>query len=244
MRLTLLVVIALALLGCANLIRDGFYAGDSCGGSADSGDQMVKVGNVCVDRYESSVWSSLAGGEQLGLDGTYPCAPNGGDCRDRIYARSVKGVLPATSITWFQASVACANSGKRLLTNAEWQLAALGTIDRAEDCNIAGVANRATGLGACRSAFGVFDAVGNAAEWVADWSQANTRNDGGERSSADYGNDAIKGIDEGAPESSRFPAALLRGGSWQDKEAAGVYALDAQHSPVRSRAWIGFRCSK
>ena len=47
----------------------------------------------------------------------------------RCYAVSVAGVLPSTCLTWFQAEQACRLSGKRLITNQEWQAAAAGTPD-------------------------------------------------------------------------------------------------------------------
>jgi len=50
-------------------------------------------------------------------------------------------VLPSGCITWFQANQACLLSGKRLLTNREWQGAAAstpdpGTDNGTTDCNI------------------------------------------------------------------------------------------------------------
>lgn len=152
--------------------------------------------------------------------------------------------MPASSLTWFQAMMACASSGKRLLTSAEWQQAAMGTQDDLGQCNTNGASARNTGGGLCVSAAGVEDMVGNVEEWVADWIQANSRNDGGDTAPNEYGSDMILGIDEAAPESFRFPAALIRGGSWRDGTGAGVYALDARNSPARTRAWIGFRCTK
>src|SRR4029434_1800862 len=76
---------------------------------------------------------------------------------------------------WFQAQEACANSGKRLPTSAEWQGRANGTPDPgpddgATDCNTAtGTVDRTGARSACVSARGAFDMVGNLEEWVADW---------------------------------------------------------------------------
>ena len=89
---------------------------------------------------------------------------------------SIPGVQPSACITWFQANQACLLSGKRLLTNGEWQGAAAGTPDPGTDngttdCNIAAAGHPVnTGSrSSCKSAWGVFDMVGNVDEWVADW---------------------------------------------------------------------------
>ncbi len=119
----------------------------------------VRVGPVCVDKYEASVWAVppenrglvtriekgnarladlVAGGAtQLGqmpigtCEGTEygPGFPLTGNWTTPAYAVSVAGVLPSTCITWFQAEQACRLSGKRLATNQEWQAAAAGTPD-------------------------------------------------------------------------------------------------------------------
>src|SRR4051812_31947841 len=126
----------------------------------------VQVGSVCVDKYEASVWSidpankgligkvrqgkaalshlSEGGAVQRGANADdydlAGCSDNGNGCTN-VYAVSIAGVTPAHSLTWFQAAAACANAGKRLLTNTEWQVAALGTTDPgtdngSTDCNV------------------------------------------------------------------------------------------------------------
>jgi len=48
---------------------------------------MVKVGPLCMDVYEASVWSTPTGGTQYGaMFDNYPCNNNGNDCTDKIYA--------------------------------------------------------------------------------------------------------------------------------------------------------------
>ena len=96
-------------------------------GTLCSDPSMVKVGPICVDIYEASVWSSPAGGKQYGVGArNYPCNDNGNDCSDpsqpthMIFVSSVPEVIPSTYVTWFQAQQACANVGKRLLRNGEW----------------------------------------------------------------------------------------------------------------------------
>ena len=84
-----------------------------------------------------------------------------------VYAVSISGVHPSACVTWFQANQACLLSGKRLLTNHEWQGAAAGTPDPGtdngtSDCNIsaAGDAVNTGSRSNCKSSWGVFDMVG------------------------------------------------------------------------------------
>ncbi len=108
----------------------------------------------------------------------------------------------------------------------------VGPIDGSTTCNtdnrdpsVAATGSRS----ACVSNWLVYDMVGNLQEWVADWIQDNSDSDGGSTSTATYGSDGIFGVDEAFSETDRFPAALLRGGNWNDGTAAGVFALFADH---------------
>ena len=157
-----------------NALKDAINKKDtSCQGNSAS-DVMVKVGPLCVDKYEASVWSNADGtGTQYGASSdNYPLSfPDTGNWTTQLYAVSRAGVTPSASITWFQAQQACALSGKRLLTNAEWQMAAAGTPDSA-NCNVSTAAAANTGANAsCVSNYQVNDMVGNVWEWVADWMQ-------------------------------------------------------------------------
>ena len=200
---------------------------------------MVKVGSVCIDKYEASVWSSPTGGTQYGATGDdYPCNDNGQGCTT-IYARSVAGVTPSRFITYFQAQQALANSGKRLPTNAEWQMAVAGTPDSTA-CNVGpagSVANTGANAG-CVSNHGANDMVGNLLEWAADWDE-----EGGVCATwpaVDFGSDGTC-LGRGSGEaSSRFPGALVRGGNFVDGAGAGPFAVNAVR-PSSSFAELGFR---
>ena len=76
----------------------GPAGGTTCAGN-DATDVMVRVGSVCVDVYEASVWSTATGGTQYGVgtNDDYPCTDPGNDCTDVIYARSQAGVKPSAS---------------------------------------------------------------------------------------------------------------------------------------------------
>jgi formylglycine-generating enzyme required for sulfatase activity len=218
----------------------------ACQGNG-SGDVMVAAGAVCIDRYEASVWSSPTGGTQLTTEAQIDaaCPDNGQNCPG-IFARSVPGVEPARRITYFQAQQALANVGKRLPTNAEWQQAVAGTPDPGTDngttdCNVdstISVSNTGS-RSACVSRFGAFDMVGNLWEWVGDWDEVA----GGCASwPAGFGSDfTCLGMAD-TDVSTRFPAALIRGGFFTDGSGAGPFAVFGGNRPSDSgNSGIGFR---
>src|SRR5215470_2939177 len=233
----------------------------------------VVAGTVCVDMYEASVWrvpnptttnailvrriqlgrateaDLMAGGAtQLGTASAdyAPCTTNGQNCTNDIYATSLPSVHPSAYITWFQAQEACANAGKRLPTNAEWQVAANGTPDpgpdnETTDCNTAGDDLSLTGTRRdCVSARGAFDMVGNVAEWVAEWVPFSTNCPGW----GGFSNDDM--CLAGASTTSNFPGAPVRGGAFTSigGPLAGPLAV-RDFAPFRSNApFIGFRCAR
>lgn len=203
----------------------------------DPNDEMVRVGGVCIDRYEASIWDAPMGGNQI--TGPIPCSADGHDC-DNIYARSVADVEPRGDITWFQAQQALANSGKRLPTNAEWQMVVAGTPDDGVSCNVDSGTSLLTGsLPDCVSRWGARDMVGNQWEWVADWlPHATTTACTWETPTGTFSDDR-QGIC-GAAETSG-PGALLRGGAFTSGSLAGPFAVSSIRVPSDSSSSIGFR---
>src|SRR5207253_634610 len=61
-------------------------------------------------------------GNWVPVPGSIPPSPG-------VFAASAAGTKPSACTSWLQAVQACAASGKRLLTNEEWQRAAAGTPD-------------------------------------------------------------------------------------------------------------------
>jgi len=231
----------------------------------------VVAGTLCLDRYEASVWrvpnptttnaalvrkiqlgkateADLTAGAatQLGTvsDDYAPCANNGQNCANDIYAVSLPSVIPAAHITWFQAQEACANAGKRLPTSVEWQVGANGTPDpgldnRTTDCDSASnIVSRTGSRSTCVSACGAFDMVGNLEEWVADWVPLST----GCSNWGSFSNDRM--CLSGASTAVGGPGALMRGGSFVDGTNAGpLTVLGARRTPV-TFSFIGFRCAR
>jgi formylglycine-generating enzyme required for sulfatase activity len=186
---------------------------------------------------------------QLGLRAgdlaAHGCPETGNGCVN-VYAASIPGVTPAAFITWFQAAAAARNSLKRLPTNQEWQVAALGTPDpdtaddRSTTCNTLGGEAVLTGSrSACVSDVGAFDMVANLTEWVADWADAANSCTAWPGS---YGSDesCVGGPGFGY---SNLPAAMVRGGYFAFY-TAGVFAVNATYLPSMSGNVIGFRCAR
>ena len=230
----------------------------------------VKVGNICVDTYEASVWeipasetalinkvkkgtamlaNLTADGVQRGV-GTandYPCSPNGNDC-NTIYAVSIAGVKPSANLTWFQAQQACGNAGKRLLRNGEWQMAAAGTPDPGTD-------NDSTDCNITNDGFPANDPVntGSRSLCVSRWGAFDMVGNVNEWvedwvppatdcTTALYNGDfnCLAGAD-----ATFGPAALLRGGGCLgDGAGAGVFAVDGVNQPSGAGLRDGFRCGR
>jgi hypothetical protein len=264
-------VAAVALLLSLGLLVDPAAA--ACPADA------VQSGTVCMDKYEASVWSlapvtnaktkakvvssiqsgtatlaslQSAGAVQVGLGpgdlATAGCPITGNGCLD-VYAVSLPGVLPAGYVSWFQAAAAARNSLKRLPTNQEWQVAALGTPDTGgaddgattcdtDNLNLSGTLSVTGSRSACVSDVGAFDMVGNTWEWVADWVPRSPNAPGSWGTFSDDWQGLVGAQTTGAP------GALVRGASRYDHEQAGVFAVLGDWEPSTQTGNFGFRCAR
>jgi formylglycine-generating enzyme required for sulfatase activity len=236
-------------------------------------DEMVKVGDFWIDRYESVVVDAakyhvgLCDGEGMiyghlnddahsagffrnGMDD-----PPNGLTRDDfvpLYACSVPDETPSGWLTWFQAQRACNLTGKHLCTNAEWQGAAYGTLDDETSCNINTSGpetggNRAT----CISDYGAYDMAGNMWEWTANWhGQGANQDEFYHPEAGEFHGDGMWNVDRAenngnyVPSTPFFPASERRGGNWLHNTKSGIFAMSLTNGPASFYSSNGARCCR
>jgi formylglycine-generating enzyme required for sulfatase activity len=232
----------------------------------------VKVGTVCVDKYEGSVWQVPAQATSLlkriqsgkaelddlvsaGATQVSPgpgCAPfpatfpQNGNWTVPLYAVSVAGVPPTTCVSWLQAEQACALVGKRLITNQEWQRAAAGTPDP----------GATPGAADCNTASTGPVNTASRANCVSSWGIFDMVGNVDEWV-ADWADDPTNcqtygavGMGEdrncfGGDGAVSFPNPITRGGDWDDGTNAGVFAVGGTADGRNDQdANLGFRCAR
>lgn len=241
-------------------------------------DEVVKVGTgpsaFWIDRYEASVWQNADGsGNRYFKDGDNESGvsltfPKNGQYTVPAYAASKKGELPSRYLTWFQASMACRVSGKRLPSGEEWLAAGRRTFDPVAGnpgaglspttnamCNTTSTGPRPTGSAlagstdtSCVSSWGAEDLIGNLWEWTNEWyaGLGDTSQSAQPWPDNSYGGDGTWNIASSASNGLKtlpgLPSAALRGGSWGGGTTAGLFALDLLRGPSYWDYSIGFRC--
>jgi sulfatase modifying factor 1 len=248
--------------GMVSVPAGAFWMGSAEGlGDADEHPQHeVTLSAYCIDQTEVTVQA-------------YADCVRAGGCKaapltvqwSRVSAEDVKRYSrfcnrgdrpehPINCVDWYQAMAYCMSAGKRLPTEAEWEHAARGRDGRVYPWGNQGPSARR--LNACGSEcvamlkrelnldwpkmypdsdrweatapvgnfpedvspFGALDMAGNVSEWTADW----------------YGT---------YPEAAAPGAKTVRGGGWDDSDAARVRAADRGWNGPSTRAHnIGFRC--
>jgi hypothetical protein len=225
-------------------------------------DIMVKTGSYWTDKFESRIIDVSNGSWQDNDDNTI-LTPSDGDIRG-----NGQGIPPtwmsfsqknfgSSGMSWFVAQQAALNSGKRLLTNAEWQGAAAGTARTDATGMTINGENWSVVADMDISRFGIVGMVGSLWEWVADWGQYGPDSGIGALTLKDqgvaYGNDGAQNIagiantsnlSVGGGSVAGIPAALVRGGTWSNTTAAGVFDMNANNAPSYWAVTRGFRCAR
>ena len=168
-----------------------------------------------------------------------------GEWQRRVFDRWVRlePTLPVLHVNWFEADAYCRWAGRRLSTEAEWELAASGggkrkfpwgeeapTPERANLDWLAGGLLPVDALPAGDSAFGVRQMIGNVWEWTA----------------TDFA--AFDGFEPGPYKEYSAPwfgdHKVLRGGCWATRSRLIRNGYRNFYKPDRRDVWAGFRTCK
>lgn len=204
----------------------------------------VSLSEFAIDIYEVT---NAQYAECVAADGcSFPVA-TASQAREDYFSNAEYANFPMINVNWEEAQAYCTWAGKRLPTEAEWELAARGSTpkafswgDDAPDCTKANIYHNDS-MSACVgdtvavgsypeavSEFGVMDMTGNVWEWVAD--------------------NYIEGFYGVSP--SENPLAeeasqihTVRGGGWASNWLAVRITSRAFDLSVYSGLDLGFRCA-
>ena len=145
-------------------------------------------------------------------------------CIDRYEWPNIKGSLPRSYVSVYQAMDTCASVGKRLCTSDEWTIACTGPYGwkypygaqyEIYACNTNDTSARPSGARSeCRGYFGVYDMSGNCAEWTSTKSGSNIH----------FYN--------------------VMGGFWESGPQSGCFDVRYSYFPQNRHNPVGFRCCK
>lgn len=204
----------------------------------------VSLSAFAIDIYEVT---NVQYAECVAADGcSFPVA-TASQAHEDYFSNPDYANFPMINVKWEEAQAYCTWAGKRLPTEAEWELAARGTTPKAyawgddtPECAKANVYNDAS-MSACvgdtvavgsypdgASEFGVMDMTGNVLEWVADsyvegfYSVSPTENPLAEETSQ---------------------VKVVRGGGWASNWLASRLTSRAFDLSFYSGLDLGFRCA-
>jgi len=215
-----------------SLVPQGFFAmGMNDGRTSNQPQHRVYLDDFCIQKYEVTRrdfarFVTIASYTARGWNVPYS---------------EQDGELPVTGVLWEDAQAYCQWAGMRLPTEAEWEKAARGADGRrypwGNEWDTAKANTARSGIGGVlpvgsfpdgTSPYELFDMAGNAAEWVADYYDANYY-----ATSPDHNpTGPTQVLDHG-----------LRGGSFDSPtDWATTYFRDSSHS-ARPNPRAGFRCA-
>ncbi len=205
---------------------------------------MVSLSAFAIDIYEVT---NVQYAECVAADGCLPPIVTASQARVDYYENPEYANFPMINVKWDDAMAYCTWAGKRLPTEAEWELAARGTTpktyawgDDDPDCsqantyydpNMTACVGDTVAVGsypAGASEFGVMDMTGNVWEWVAD--------------------SYIEGFYSVSPTENPLAEEAnqlrtVRGGGWPANWLAARVSSRAYDLSFYSGADLGFRCA-
>ena len=220
-------------------IRDRGCSGEGCPADAQPA-HTVYLNEFKIDKYEVS-------------QEKYRACVTAGKCKppaefkDCNWGYQTREDHPVNCVSWFDAEAFCKWQGKRLPTEAEWEKAARGEKglvypwgNQPAECRYAVMD---MGIPGCQknsthevrskergqSPYGIFNMIGNVAEWVADW----------------YEEGYPSGERKNPPGPKKGKERVLRGGSWKSgvQEKLKTFSRDKM-PPDTKTPEVGIRCVK
>jgi formylglycine-generating enzyme required for sulfatase activity len=215
----------------------GASPGDLSAGLDEEPRVEVEVGGFWIDRTE------VTNDEYRGCVRAGACSP---PHRIEVFDDPRFGSHPVTWVDWFQARAYAAWAGKRLPSETEWELAARAGSEFPFPWGIGWEPGRANAMGAYRrdvwhdsapvasfaaNRWGIYDLVGNAAEWVDDVYQ--DRLDG-------VPLDGRARFQENGPAGER--RRVVRGGGYDEPPPRQRVSRRSARRPDDFDRSVGFRC--